>query len=188
MDNMSEKFSNYYELFGVDSKASHEQIRQAYREKLKMWHPDKNPDRKDEAEEMTKVLNVAYQVLSDPEGRKNYDRMLRFTRGKDLKDHVNDNTFWKKIEKTSPALKRILESVRDLYYLFSDALKGNYPLHPVSIGVIGFGLLYFIMPMDFIPDFIPIAGLLDDVAILAGIINTFQGELIRYRIWKSNKY
>ncbi len=185
-NNISNKSDNYYELLGADPKAGSEEIRQVYREKLKEWHPDKNPDRIEEAEEITKTLNAAYHVLSDPERRKNYDRMLRFTKRKDFDKYVNDEAFWKKIEKASPALRQILESVRDLYSLFSDAVKGKYKLHPVTLGIIGGGLLYFIIPIDFIPDIIPFVGFLDDVAVLTTIINSLQGELMAYRNWKKN--
>ncbi len=84
MDNFSEKFINYYELLGIDPRAGPEKVRQAYLNKVKEWHPDKNPDRAEEAEEKTKILNQAYHILGDAERRKNYDRMLRFTRGKDF--------------------------------------------------------------------------------------------------------
>lgn len=186
MNNISNKSDNYYELLGVDPKAKSEEIRRAYLEKLKEWHPDKNPHRLEEAEEITKTLNAAYHVLRDPEERKNYDRMLRFTRKKDFHKYVNDESFWKKTEKAAPALRQILESVRDLYSLLSDTVKGKYKLPPVTLGIIAGGLLYFIIPTDFIPDFIPFVGLLDDVAVLTTIINSLQGELLAYRNWKKN--
>jgi uncharacterized membrane protein YkvA (DUF1232 family) len=186
MDNISDKFENYYELLGVDSKACTEEIRQAYLVKIKKWHPDKNPERKEEAEEMTKTFNAAYHILSDPQRRKNYNRMLHFAKGRDFGKYVNDEAFWKKIKKASPALNQILESVRELFYLFSDAVKGRYKLHPVTLGIIGGGLLYFIIPTDFIPDFIPFVGFLDDAAILTTIINSLQGELTEYRNWKKD--
>ncbi len=42
------------------------------------------------------------------------------------------------------------------------------------------------MPMDFIPDMLPIVGFLDDVAVLATVINSLQTELAAYRKWKRN--
>jgi curved DNA-binding protein CbpA len=177
---------NYYDLLGVEPQADTEKIKAAYRDKLKVWHPDKNAHRLDEAEEMTKILNQAYHILSDPDRRKQYDRMLRFTRGKDFGARINDENFWKKLEKASPSLKRILENVKDLYHLFNDAIKKRYKLHPLSLGMIGGGLLYFIMPVDLIPDVIPLVGYLDDLAVLTTIINSLQGEITAYRNWKKN--
>ena len=90
MNSTSDKFINYYQLLGIDAKADRQTVKQAYLAKIKEWHPDKNPDRTDEAEEKTKVLNQAYQILGDPEQRKNYDRMLRYTEGKDFNEYIND--------------------------------------------------------------------------------------------------
>jgi len=71
-------------MIGINPKASAGEIKRAYHDQLKIWHPDKNADRLAEAEETTKILNQAYSVLSDPEQRKQYDRMLRYTNGKDF--------------------------------------------------------------------------------------------------------
>jgi len=176
---------NYYQLLGVDTKAEPDAIKRAYREKLKDWHPDKNPDRKEEAEEMTKNLNIAYAILSDPEKRKNYNRILRFSKGKNFDQYVNDTSFSNKIRTNTGPLKKIIMDVKDLYNLSKDSIKGNYKLHPVNMGIIAGGLDYFIIPTDLIPDFIPIVGLLDDIALLTTIINSMQGELMKYRNWKT---
>jgi uncharacterized membrane protein YkvA (DUF1232 family) len=184
MGDKAGNFINYYDLLGVDPKAEQEEIKLAYREKLKEWHPDRNPGRKEDAEEMTKTLNIARDILSDPEGRRNYDRILRYSKDKDFYEYLNDESFFKKIKRASGELKRILQDVRDLYYLFKDAAKGRYKVHPVNLGIIAGGLLYFIIPSDFIPDVIPFVGLIDDVAILTTIINSLQGELMKYKNWK----
>jgi uncharacterized membrane protein YkvA (DUF1232 family) len=184
MNNSSYRYDNYYDLLGIESKASPEQIRQAYLNKIKEWHPDVNPGRVEEAEKKTKILNQAYFVLSDPARRKNYDRMLRFTKRKDFGTRINDEAFARKMEKAYPAFGKLLESVQELYSLFSDAVKGNYKLHPANLAMIGGGLLYFILPLDLIPDYIPVVGFLDDLAILTTIINSLQGELKKYRRWK----
>jgi curved DNA-binding protein CbpA len=186
MSNSSEKFINYYELLGIDSKAAAEEIKQAYLEKVKAWHPDKNPDRITEAEEKTKILNQAYHILGDTERRKNYDRMLRFTRDKDFGEFINDEAIRNKINKAYPALKKVLENVSELYTLFKDSVRGNYKLHPANIAMIGGGLLYFILPADLIPDFIPLVGYLDDLAVLTTIMNSLKGEINAYRQWKEN--
>ena len=181
MKTQSEKIPNYYELFGIPAKANSAEIRRAYHDQLKVWHPDKNADRVAAAEEMTKLLNQAYSVLSDSRQRKQYDRMLRYTKGKDFGKILNEKEFWQKVASASPALKQILGDLKDLYALFVDSVKGRYKLHPSIKGLIAGGLLYFIVPLDLIPDYLPIVGLLDDFAVLSAIINSLQDELAEYR-------
>ena len=187
MTTAQEEFTDYYKLLGVDPEDGPDAIRQAYREKLKEWHPDKNSHRVEEAEAVTKTLNQAYTVLKNPESRKQYDRMLRYTHGKNFDGILNEHEFWQKVEKASPVLRRILGNVKDLYTLFRDSVRGNYDLPPVTLGVIGAGLLYFIIPLDLVPDYVPVVGLLDDMVVLTTIINSLQDELARYRIWKKLK-
>ena len=178
---------NYYELLGIDQEADTDEIKRSYREKLKEWHPDKNPDRREQAEEMTKTLNIAYGVLSNPQQKRHYDRVIRFSNGKNYGHYVNDDAFSSKIKHPSMSLRRILNDVKDLYNLSKDAVRGNYKLHPVNLGIIAGGLLYFIIPTDLIPDFIPLVGLVDDIAVLTTIVKSMQGELQKYRSWKSDK-
>jgi curved DNA-binding protein CbpA len=184
MTDTANKITNYYKLLGIDPKANQQIVKQAYLAAIKAWHPDKNPDRNEEAEEKTKALNQAYQILKDPETRKNYDRMLRYTKGKDFNAYINDEAIKDKITKAYPALKSALRSVRVLYSLFKDAVNGKYKLPPASVAMIGGGLLYFILPADLIPDFIPVIGYLDDLAVLTTIMNTLHKEIGEYRIWQ----
>ena len=184
MNKASENIVNYYELLGIEPKAGLQEIKRAYLNKVKEWHPDKNPDRIAEAEEKTKVLNQAYHILGNAERRKNYDRMLRFTRGKDFAEFINDDAIRNKINKAYPALKKVLENVRELYALFKDSVKGDYKLHTANVAMIGGGLLYFILPADLIPDFIPLVGYLDDLAVLTTIMNSLKGEINAYHSWK----
>ena len=65
---------NYYEVLGVDKSASDDEIKKAYRKLAKQWHPDANPDNKAEAEAKFKEVGEAYEVLSNPQKRKNYDQ------------------------------------------------------------------------------------------------------------------
>ena len=64
---------NYYEILGVDSKASEYSIKKAYRKLAIKHHPDKN-DGSPYHENRFKEIAEAYEVLSDPLKRENYDR------------------------------------------------------------------------------------------------------------------
>ena len=64
---------DYYRILGVEKSATPKQIKKAYRKLALKWHPDKNIDNKEAAEEKFKEISEAYQVLSDPEKRRLYD-------------------------------------------------------------------------------------------------------------------
>ena len=70
----------HYDTLEITETASPEVIRGAYRFLCQKWHPDKNSGQRTTAEAMTRALNIAYAVLSDPERRRTYDSMLRSSR------------------------------------------------------------------------------------------------------------
>jgi molecular chaperone DnaJ len=62
-----------YRVLGVDKKASQDEIKKAYRKLARQYHPDRNPDDAS-AEARFKEISAAYDVLGDPDKRKDYDR------------------------------------------------------------------------------------------------------------------
>ncbi|XP_010528905.1 PREDICTED: dnaJ homolog subfamily B member 1-like [Tarenaya hassleriana] len=65
---------DYYRALLVDRNASDEELKRAYRKLAMKWHPDKNPNNKTHAEAKFKQISEAYDVLSDPQKRADYDR------------------------------------------------------------------------------------------------------------------
>jgi len=68
------KFRDYYEVLGVTRPATASEIKKAYRKLARRYHPDVNPVDQT-AEEKFKELNEAYEVLSDADKRRRYDRL-----------------------------------------------------------------------------------------------------------------
>ena len=64
---------SYYEVLGVQSTASPEKLRQAYKDLAVKHHPDKNPDRTQQATSTFQVIAEAYSVLRDEGRRRAYD-------------------------------------------------------------------------------------------------------------------
>ncbi|KAJ3126341.1 Uridine-cytidine kinase-like 1 [Nowakowskiella sp. JEL0407] len=65
---------DYYKVLGLDRSASEADIKKAYRREALKWHPDKNPENREEAEIRFKTISEAYEVLSDAQKRSIYDQ------------------------------------------------------------------------------------------------------------------
>ncbi|CAE8734115.1 unnamed protein product, partial [Polarella glacialis] len=83
---LKSKSFDYYEILGIARDATIEQIKKAYRRLALLWHPDKNPDNEDEAEEMFRKISEAYTALSDS-GIRN-----RYNAGEDVQTETKQRT------------------------------------------------------------------------------------------------
>jgi DnaJ-class molecular chaperone len=62
----------YYDILGLSRKATQEEIKKAYRELAKIYHPDVNTNQ--DTNGKFKLINKAYQVLGNPKSRVDYDQ------------------------------------------------------------------------------------------------------------------
>jgi len=71
---MADKPKDLYEILGVNKNATDDELKKAYKKLAKKYHPDLNPDDKKGAEQKMKEVNVAYDILKDPQKRAKYDQ------------------------------------------------------------------------------------------------------------------
>lgn len=65
----------FYATLNISKSATTDEIKKAYKKLAVKWHPDKNPDNQEEASERFKQIAEAYETLSDPELRRQYDNI-----------------------------------------------------------------------------------------------------------------
>jgi len=93
-------YKDYYAVLGIEKNASPDEIKKAYRQLAKTWHPDKNPGSK-VAETRFKEISEAYEVLSDPEKKKHYEEL-----GKNwnkYQQYNNPSEYYKQTRQNEPA-------------------------------------------------------------------------------------
>eukprot|EP00371_Babesia_bovis_P002281 XP_001610928.1 heat shock protein DNAJ [Babesia bovis T2Bo] len=79
----------FYKVLGVKPDASDDEIKKKYKALAIKWHPDKNPNNLAEATEMFQKISTAYETLSDPQKRRDYDCFSPF----DTSNHMFNRVF-----------------------------------------------------------------------------------------------
>ncbi|MDE1165931.1 MAG: YkvA family protein [Pseudomonas sp.] len=83
-------------------------------------------------------------------------------------------------------LGKLKDDVKLLQALCVAYWRGEYrAISPRALLSIVAGLMYFVSPIDAIPDWIPGIGMLDDIAVLAWVMSTLESELNAFRAWRS---
>ena len=86
-----------------------------------------------------------------------------------------------------PILGRYFEDIIIMLDLLMDYISGNYKAIPFwVIGSIVVALAYLLSPADFIPDFIPLIGYVDDALVIGVCLQMIENDLENYLIWKAN--
>jgi len=85
--------------------------------------------------------------------------------------------------KKAPLLERIGVMLR----MIRSYVKGEYrDIKAKNLILIVAAIIYFVMPLDLMPDFIPLTGLLDDFSIIIWVYNTIQDEIDQYIMWEKS--
>ncbi|MEX1375909.1 MAG: YkvA family protein [Eubacteriales bacterium] len=93
-----------------------------------------------------------------------------------------------KAEKKKGPLHDAWEKIQLFFSVFDDWVKGRYKVIPFkSIAMITVGIIYFVMPLDLIPDFIVGLGFGDDAAVLVFIFKQISKDLDEYKKWKEQQ-
>lgn len=81
---------------------------------------------------------------------------------------------------TSP-LSGVIEDLKMMFELLRAVARGDYRLRKETLVLIAGAVLYFVIPIDVIPDFIPVAGFIDDAAVIAWVVKTCKTEIDLFR-------
>ena len=129
---------NYYDILEIEQSASEKDIKKAYRKLALKYHPDKNINNKEWAETKFKEISQAYQILSDPIKRKEYDLLgnnfdssnFDFIKPeaifKMFFPNIGDNT----IDILGKAMKGMVNDYKN-NKSFKDIIKDNLPVNEV---------------------------------------------------------
>ena len=119
-----------------------------------------------------KYKDKASKLLSDNE---RVNTLLSTTKGK-LKSIVESN------EK----LKDFSDKVYTFFRMVKAQMTGEYREMPwKSLVMITGALIYFVTPLDLIPDFIPALGLTDDLAIVVWVYNSLKEDIEKFEVWEN---
>ncbi len=92
------------------------------------------------------------------------------------------------VARKGPRLGQLKEDVRLLQALCVAWWRGEYrQISPKALVTIVAGLLYFVSPLDAIPDWLLGVGLLDDIAVLGWVLKTVSDELDAFRAWRQRQ-
>ena len=113
----------------------------------------------------------------------------RFKKAEDLlKDDAKMESFLEKIEKKIkwiPFLAQEFKNIPTMVSMVRSYLRGNYTKIPKrTILAIVSALIYFLSPIDLVPDWIPLLGQLDDAIVIASCWNLVNKDVEDYRQWK----
>ena len=97
-----------------------------------------------------------------------------------IKDAADKQTRWTAVAGS--------QDLADFIAMLRCSVRGEYQdLSRTAIGIVAGALLYFVAPLDLLPDLLPAAGFIDDFAVIAFAVNAVREEIERFRRWRGRK-
>ncbi|WP_194976746.1 YkvA family protein [Aquiflexum lacus] len=87
----------------------------------------------------------------------------------------------------NPKVQAALEPILVFKRMIQAHRSGLFKVSSKTLGLIVLGLLYFVMPFDIIPDFLPLIGFADDLSVLIAILNSVKHEVDAFLDWEKTK-
>lgn len=106
---------NYYEILGITSNATLEEIRKAYYKQERKYHPDNNPGQ--DTTDMMQQITLAYNTLSDKQSKKQYDATLR---------REQDQTSFNNTTTNTNGSYTHTQNTEDLWHFFNEYFYEQY--------------------------------------------------------------
>ncbi|WOK05116.1 YkvA family protein [Imperialibacter roseus] len=93
------------------------------------------------------------------------------------------------ITRSNEKLSGFVGRIKVISRMVKNYISGNYRVMPwKSIVLLVAGLIYFITPIDLIPDFIPALGLIDDISMIAFIYRSLKQDIDEYLLWERDNF
>ena len=122
---------------------------------------------------LEKTKRKAEKILSDPQAMK------------DLAGKAKEKI--KSVQVGDETLESLFGLVNTFIKMLSAHIKGTYREIPWrTLALMAAGLLYFINPFDIVPDFIPVAGFLDDLTFLLLILKSIRKDVDLFQEWEAS--